>query len=52
VKRGQEIASLEVKRRAKDCRIRDVWLTTTRLVDENGRPIAVATTERDITDRK
>jgi two-component system CheB/CheR fusion protein len=51
VKRGQDIASLEVKRRTKDGRILDVWLTATRLVDEDGRPIAVATTERDMTER-
>ena len=30
----------------------DVWLTTTLLTDEKGKPIAIATTERDITARK
>jgi two-component system CheB/CheR fusion protein len=51
VKRGEEIASLEVKRRTKDGRLLDVWLTSTKLVDEQGRPVAVATTERDVTER-
>jgi PAS domain S-box-containing protein len=52
IKRGEEIVSLELKRRTKDGRLLDVWLTTTKLVDDHGRPVAVATTERDITDRK
>ena len=30
----------------------DVWLTTTLLRDEAGKPVAIATTERDITERK
>jgi two-component system CheB/CheR fusion protein len=52
IKRGEEIVSLEVKRRTKDGRLLDVWLTTTKLVDDQGRPVAVATTERDITEHK
>ncbi|MGD0174811.1 MAG: ATP-binding protein, partial [Anaerolineales bacterium] len=36
----------------KDGRILDVWLTTTLLTDEKGKPVAIATTERDITERK
>jgi two-component system, chemotaxis family, CheB/CheR fusion protein len=52
IRKGEEVPSLEVKRRAKGRRILDVWLTTTKLIDENGTPVAVATTERDITDRK
>ena len=27
----------------------DVWLTVTKLVDDEGKTIAVATTERDVT---
>jgi PAS domain S-box-containing protein len=30
----------------------DVWLTTTLLRDEKGSPVAIATTERDITERR
>jgi len=52
IKNGKEIASLEVKRQTKDKRIIDVWLTITKLVDDYGRPVAIATTERDITGRK
>jgi signal transduction histidine kinase len=52
IERGEEIASLEVTRKTKDGRVLDVWLTTTKLVDVEGRPVAVATTERDITERK
>ncbi len=50
--RGEEIASLDVKRLTKDGRLIDVWLTTTKLVDDEGRVVAVATTERDITSRR
>src|SRR5262249_28403978 len=52
IKQGEEIASLEVKRRTIDGRLLDVWLTITKLIDDQGRPVAVATTERDITERK
>ncbi len=52
IKNGKAVKSLEVKRLTKDKRIIDVWLTVTKLVDDNGRPVAVATTERDITGRK
>jgi two-component system CheB/CheR fusion protein len=52
IKRGEEIVSLEVKRRTKDGRLLDVWLTTTKLVDDQGRPVTVATTERDITEHR
>ncbi|MBI4296057.1 MAG: PAS domain S-box protein [Chloroflexi bacterium] len=50
--RGKEVAALEVKRKAKDGRILDVLLTTTRLVDDHGRMVGIAATERDITERK
>ncbi len=46
---GQVVASLETQRRTKDGRILDVWLTTTKLLDEKGRIVAIATTERDVT---
>ncbi len=51
IKRGEEPGSLEVKRRAKDGRILDVWLTTTPLIEDH-HPVAIATTGRDITRRK
>ena len=49
---GQIVASLETQRLTKDGRILDVWLTTTKLLDEQGKIVAIATTERDITQRK
>jgi two-component system CheB/CheR fusion protein len=52
IERGEEVASLEVERLTKDGATLDVWLTVTRLVDDHGRPVAVATTERDVTQRK
>ena len=52
IKKGKEIESLEVRRRTKDGRIIDVWLTVNRLVDDQRRPVAIASTERDITERK
>jgi PAS domain S-box-containing protein len=51
-RRGGDLEAGEVRRVARDGRIRDVSLTMTRLVDDSGRPVAVATTERDITGRK
>jgi C4-dicarboxylate-specific signal transduction histidine kinase len=36
----------------KDGRILDVWMTVTKLVDKAGKPIGIASTERDITELK
>ncbi len=44
--------SFETQRLTKDGRTLDVWLTVTKLVDEAGKPVGIATTERDITERK
>ena len=52
IKKGDIVKSFELRRVAKDGRILDVWLTTTLLTDDNGKPVALATTERDITERK
>lgn len=52
IAQGKEVTSFETQRITADGRILDVWLTATPLVNEEGAPIAVATTERDITDRK
>lgn len=49
---GQESKSLDTQRVTKDRRTIDVWLTVSKLVDEAGKVIAVATTERDVTNRK
>jgi two-component system, chemotaxis family, CheB/CheR fusion protein len=49
---GEHIDSLETQRLTKDGRTLDVWLNATWLTDESGNRVAVATTERDITERK
>jgi PAS domain S-box-containing protein len=49
---GEAITAFETQRVAKDGRILDVWLTVTKLVDEAGKVIGIASTERDITARK
>ena len=45
----ENIESFETQRITKDGKILDVWLTVTKLVDESGKPVSIATTERDIT---
>jgi signal transduction histidine kinase len=50
--KGEDIQSFETQRVAKDGRIVEVWLTITILTDDAGKPTFVATTERDITERK
>ena len=52
VKKGNNIKSLETLRITKTGGIKDIWLTITKLLDENNNLKAIATTERDITDRK
>jgi PAS domain S-box-containing protein len=49
---GEAITSFETQRAAKDGRILDVWLTVTKVLDDTGTPIGIASTERDITERK
>jgi PAS domain S-box-containing protein len=52
LKRGELVPTLETKRKTKDGRIIDVWLTNTKLTDDKGKLTGIATTERDITERK
>ena len=49
---GEKVSSFETQRLTKDGRLLDVWLTVTKLVDETGKVIGIASTERDITERK
>lgn len=49
---GDEPHSLDTQRISKDGRTLDVWLTITKLVDNAGNAVAVATTERNVTERK
>jgi two-component system CheB/CheR fusion protein len=48
----KDIESFETQRINKDGKQLNVWLTVTKLVDDDGNPVAIATTERDITGRK
>jgi PAS domain S-box-containing protein len=50
--RGETVPPFETKRVAMDGRILNVWLTITALRNETGKPYALVTTERDITERK
>src|SRR5476649_2057045 len=52
LKRGELMPNLETKRKHKDGRILDVWLINTKLTDDKGKLTGIATTERDITERK
>src|ERR1017187_6873793 len=52
LKRGELVPNLETKRKHKDGRIIDVWLTNTKLTDDKGTLTGIATTERDITEQK
>jgi PAS domain S-box-containing protein len=49
---GEKVSSFETQRLTKDGRLLDVWLTVTKLVDETGKVTGIATTERDISERK
>jgi PAS domain S-box-containing protein len=48
---GEAITSFETQRMTKDGRVLDVWMTVTKLLDEVGKPVGLASTERDITER-
>ncbi|MFA7003813.1 MAG: PAS domain S-box protein [Verrucomicrobiia bacterium] len=49
---GEKVTSFETQRVTKDGRVLDVWLTVTKLMDDAGKVIGIAATERDITERK
>jgi two-component system CheB/CheR fusion protein len=45
---GKEIKSFKTRRKTKDGRVLDIWLTVTKIADAAGKPIQIATTERDL----
>ena len=49
---GEAVTSFETQRVTKDGRVLDVWMTVTKLLDDAGTPMGLASTERDITARK
>ena len=48
----KDVESFEAQRITKDGKQLNVWLTATRLIDDDGKPMAIATTERENTGRK
>lgn len=52
IQQGEVVKSFELRRVTKDGRILNIWMTTTLLTNEEGTPVAIATTERDMTERK
>ncbi|MGA2676559.1 MAG: PAS domain S-box protein [Methanobacterium sp.] len=52
LKNGADAISIETKRITKDGRVLDIWLTLTTLKDDDGKPYAFTTIERDITEQK
>jgi PAS domain S-box-containing protein len=52
IKRGETIDSFETQRLTKQGQLLDIWLTVTPVYDAKMKMMAIATTERDISDRK
>jgi two-component system CheB/CheR fusion protein len=52
LKKGENVNSLETPRLCKNGKTLNVWLTITALKDGSGKPIEIATTERDIGELK
>jgi len=48
IKRGEAVVSFKTKRMAKHGQVLDIWMTATKLTDDKGDPIQMATTERDL----
>ncbi|MFO7557978.1 MAG: CheR family methyltransferase [Desulfobacterales bacterium] len=48
----EEVESYRTSRITKEGKLLDVWLTVTRLVDDDGKPFGMANTEHDISDIK
>jgi two-component system CheB/CheR fusion protein len=49
LRNGERVDSYETRRRTKDLRELDVWVTATHLRDDQGKIVAIANTARDIT---
>jgi two-component system CheB/CheR fusion protein len=48
IKKGQSVRTLKTRRKTKSGKILEIWLTATSLTDSDGRPVEMATTERDL----
>jgi two-component system CheB/CheR fusion protein len=51
IDRGEPVASFQTQRVTKDGRVLDIWMTSTKLVNDAGEPYAIATTERNVTEK-
>jgi two-component system CheB/CheR fusion protein len=51
IRTGEPVEPIELHRVTKDGRILDVWLTVTKVLDDEKNIVGVATTERDMTQR-
>jgi PAS domain S-box-containing protein len=49
LRKGERVESFETRRLTRDGRLIDVWLTATPMLNSEGTPMGIATTERDIT---
>ncbi len=52
IKNKEHVAPFATQRLCKTGKLLNVWLTITALEDEDGKPVEIATTERDITELK
>jgi len=52
LKNGKQVPSFETRRRTRDGRLLDVWLTVTPVLDGERRRTGILSTERDITERR
>jgi two-component system CheB/CheR fusion protein len=50
IAKGEALNSFKTQRKTKDGRILNVFMTTTKLVDSKGRPVEIATTERELSE--
>jgi len=48
IKNSETVRSFKTRRKTKTGHVLEVWLTATALTDESGRPVEMATTERDL----
>ena len=52
IKNNERVEPFATQRRCKNGKLLNVWLTITALAGEGGKPLEIATTERDITELK
>jgi two-component system CheB/CheR fusion protein len=52
ISQGEEIKSFETRRLTKSGTLLEIWSTITLLTNDSGHPTAIATTDRDVTERK